>query len=347
MELTFWWILPLAALALLIAARLLIRRRRQMGRPVAHGERLTDLPEYQRALRRYKATLVLAMALGALFLAATATAAARPAQRTTEQPDIRNRDIVLCLDVSGSMTSTDAAIAKVFQELAREFDGERIGMVIFDSSSVQPFPLTDDYDYAAEQLTAARKALDSGAGSFFDGTWNGGGSSLIGDGLASCVQSFPDIEPGSGPDPGAGSGSASTSGNAKRSRSVVLATDNFLSGDPIFTLQQAGELARSKNVKVYALNPSDFDYPGDFDYGDQADQPGGQLKAVAEGTGGSYFALDSPDAVPGIVQKVQETEASSYRAAPLVAVSDSPALPLGVALLAGAGMVILGWRLDQ
>jgi hypothetical protein len=333
MELTYWWILPLAALALVIAARLLIRRRPQRGRPVAHGERLTYLPEYQKALRRYKATLVLAMALGALFLAATATAAARPVQRTTEQPEIRNRDIILCLDVSGSMTSTDAAIAKVFQELAREFDGERIGMVIFDSSSVQLFPLTDDYDYAAEQLTAAQKALDSGAGSFFDGTWNGGGSSLIGDGLASCVQSFPDVEPGSG--------STAASGNAKRSRSVVLATDNFLSGDPIFTLQQAGELARSKNVKVYALNP------GDFDYGDQADQPGGQLRTVAEGTGGSYFALDSPDAVPGIVQKVQETQARSYLAAPQVAVSDSPALPLGVALLTGAGMVILGWRLNQ
>ena len=162
MELTYWWILPLAALALVIAARLLIRRRPQRGRPVAHGERLTELPEYQKALRRYKATLVLAMVLGALFLVATATAAARPAQRTTEQPEIRNRDIILCLDVSGSMTSTDAAIAKVFQELAREFDGERIGMVIFDSSSVQLFPLTDDYDYAAEQLTAAQKALDRG-----------------------------------------------------------------------------------------------------------------------------------------------------------------------------------------
>src|SRR4029453_9280245 len=179
MELTYWWILPLAALALVIAARLLIRRRPQRGRPVAHGERLTYLPEYQKALRRSKATLVLAMALGAVFLAATATAAARPVQRTTEQPEIRNRDIILCLDVSGSMTSTNRAIAKVFQELAREFDGERIGMVIFDSSSVQLFPLTDDYDYAAEQLTTAQKALDSGAGSFFDGTWNGGGSSPI------------------------------------------------------------------------------------------------------------------------------------------------------------------------
>lgn len=326
MELNYWWILPLAAAAVGCAAWLSIRRRPQKVRHIAHGERLTALPAYQHALRQYRTRLVLAAVLGAVFLAATATAAARPTHRSTVQPEIRNRDIVLCLDVSGSMTSTDAAIAAVFQKLAGEFDGERIGTVIFDSSSVQLFPLTDDYHYATEQLTQAKDALDSGAGSFFDGTWNGEGSSLIGDGLASCVQSFPDTADGS-PD-------------LRRSRSVVLATDNFLSGEPVFTLEEAGALAISKNVKVHALNP------GDLDYGDQPDQPGVQLRATAERTGGTYFTLDSPEAVPGIVQKVQETEATSYRAAPQAVVADTPAWPLGIALLAGTGMLVLGWRLD-
>ncbi|MFE4195208.1 VWA domain-containing protein [Paenarthrobacter sp. NPDC056912] len=327
MELTYWWILPLAAAAAAIAAWLYRRRRPQPSRPIAHGERLSGLPEYQHALRRHRMRLALAVVLGAVFLAATATAAARPVQRTTEQPEIRNRDIVLCLDVSGSMTSTDAAIASVFQKLAQEFDGERIGMVIFDSSSVQLLPLTDDYDYAAEQLTQAKEALDSGAGSFFDGTWNGEGSSLIGDGLASCVQSFPTTENGPQDQP--------------RSRSVVLATDNFLSGDPIFTLDEASALAQRKNIKVHAINP------GDFDYGDQTEQPGARLKAAAEQTGGSYFTLDSPEAVPGIVQKVQETETGSYLAAPQVLAADAPAWPLGIALLAGMGMLFLGWRLES
>ncbi|WP_309075418.1 VWA domain-containing protein [Paenarthrobacter sp.] len=322
MELSYWWILPLAAAAVTITAWLYRRRRPQGTRPIAHGGRLTDLPEYQKALRRHRTRLALAVVLGAVFLAATATAAARPIQRTTEQPEIRNRDIVLCLDVSGSMTSTDAAIAAVFEDLAKEFDGERIGMVIFDSSSVQLFPLTDDYQFAAEQLTQAKEALDSGTGSFFDGTWNGEGSSLIGDGLASCIQSFPDTDAG------------------ERSRSVVLATDNFLSGEPIFTLDEAAALAAGKNVKVYALNP------GDMDYGEQPEQPGAQLRAAAERTGGSYFTLDSPTAVPGIVQKVQETEATSYLAAPQAVVADTPAWPLGIALLAGSGMLLLGWRLE-
>ncbi|WP_416403183.1 vWA domain-containing protein [Arthrobacter sp. LFS091] len=328
MELSYWWILPLTAITVVFAAWLHRRHNPRPTRAVAYGERLTGLPEYQQALRRHRLRLALAVLLGAVFLAATATAAARPTQRTTEQPEIRNRDIVLCLDVSGSMTGTDAAIAGVFQELAKEFDGERIGMVIFDSSSVQVFPLTDDYEYAAEQLKLAKEALDDGAGSFFDGTWNGEGSSLIGDGLASCVQSFPDTHP------------SGEQGTAKRSRSVVLATDNFLSGEPIFTLDEAVALAATKNVKVHALNP------GDVDYGGRTDQPGAQLRAAAERTGGSYYKLDSPEAVPGIVRDVQATEATSYRAAPQAIVTDTPAWPLGIALLAGAGMLVLGWRLE-
>ncbi|WP_347107640.1 vWA domain-containing protein [Paenarthrobacter sp. S56] len=289
---------------------------------MAHGNRLGDLPEYRQALRRHKAALAVALVLGAVFLAATAATAARPVQRSTEQPETRNRDIVLCLDVSGSMTSTDAALAELFERLAKEFDGERIGLVIFDSSSVQVFPLTDDYEFAAAQLAEARKALDSGAGSFFDGTWSRGGSSLIGDGLASCVQSFP-LEPGE---------------DGKRSRSVVFATDNFLSGEPIFTLGEAAALAKERNVKIHALNP------GDLDYGDKADQPGAQLKAAAESTGGSYHTLESPDAVPGIVSDVQATEATSYLAAPTAVIADDPVWPLGIAVLAGAGLLVLGWR---
>ncbi|MFW0775047.1 vWA domain-containing protein [Paenarthrobacter nitroguajacolicus] len=334
MELSYWWILPLAAAAMMVAAWLYRRRRPQGAKPIAYGERLTDLPEYQQALRRHRRRLALAVVLGAVFLAATATAAARPIQRATEQPEIRNRDIVLCLDVSGSMTSTDAAIAAVFEDLAREFDGERIGMVIFDSSSVQLFPLTDDYQYAAEQLTQAKEALDSGAGSFFDGTWNGEGSSLIGDGLASCIQSFPDTDAGNTDERDTGRG------DEKRSRSVVLATDNFLSGEPIFSLDEAAALATGKDIKVYALNP------GDMDYGEQPEQPGAQLRAAAERTGGSYFTLDSPDAVPGLVREVQEIEATSYLAAPQVTIADAPAWPLGIALLAGSGMLLLGWRLE-
>ena len=337
MELMFWWLLPVAAAAAAGAAWLVFRkgpRDNARRRPVAHADRLTALPEYQAALRRYRLWLGVAGLAALTLVASAAIAAARPVSITTIRPEQRNRDIVLCLDASGSMSSADAEVVDVFTELAANFDGERIGLTVFDSSAVQVFPLTDDYSYVQEQLKMAKDAFNGEAGSsgFLDGTWGGRGSSLIGDGLASCVESFPatDAAPG---------GAAPQARTPQRSRSVVLATDNFLSGDPIFTLDQAGALAQGREVRVYALNP------GDFDYGTDPGQPGALLRAAAEATGGAYYSLDSPEAVAGIVREVQATEAAAIQGAPRAVVSDRPDLPLTVALLSGMVLAGASWRL--
>ncbi|HEY9355677.1 MAG TPA: VWA domain-containing protein, partial [Arthrobacter sp.] len=299
MELMYWWLLPVAAAAAAGAGWLVFRRGARGNarrRPVANADRLTSLPEYQAAVRRYRRWLVVAALAAVTLLTSAAIAAARPVDLATIRPEQHNRDIVLCLDASGSMSGADAAVVDVFSTLAADFDGERIGLTIFDSSAVQVFPLTDDYSYVQEQLKMATDAFNGepGTSGFLDGTWNGRGSSLIGDGLASCVESFPATD-------GTPQAGTAVQDGAPRSRSVVLATDNFLSGDPIFTLDQAGALAQERDVRVYALNP------GDFDYGTASGQPGALLRAAAEATGGAYYPLDSPDAVAGIVRDVQAT----------------------------------------
>lgn len=337
MELMYWWLLPVAAAAAVCAGWLVFRRGAQGNarrRPVANADRLTSLPEYQAAVRRYRRWLAVAALAAVTLLTSAAIAAARPADLTTIRPEQHNRDIVLCLDASGSMSSADAAVVDVFAKLAADFDGERIGLTIFDSSAVQVFPLTDDYSYVREQLKMAKDAFNGepGTSGFLDGIWNGRGSSLIGDGLASCVEGFPATD-GTPQD-----GTAAQDG-APRSRSVVLATDNFLSGDPIFTLDEAGALAQERDVRVYALNP------GDFDYGTAAGQPGALLRAAAEATGGAYYPLDSPDAVAGIVRDVQATEAAAIQGAPRAVVTDRPDGPLTVALLSGLVLAGATWRL--
>lgn len=329
----FWWLIPPAVVIAALALWRALRSDPQANvrrRPVAHVDRLTALPEYQAALRRHRRWLaVAALAAGTLLVSAVA-AAARPVELTTITPEQRNRDIMLCLDTSGSMSSADSAVVDVFATLAKEFDGERIGLTVFDSSAVQVFPLTDDYGYVQEQLTLARDAFDGNPGSagFLDGTWNGRGSSLIGDGLAACVDGFP-----------AAGGTDGSGTDTRRSRSIILATDNYLSGDPIFTLEQAGTLAQERGVRVYALNP------GDFDYGPGPGQPGAMLRAAAESTGGAYYPLDSPDAVADIVRGVQETEATAMKGAPRAVVTDRPDLPLAVALLSGLVLAGASWRL--
>ncbi|MDI3211638.1 VWA domain-containing protein [Arthrobacter sp. AL12] len=330
MELIFWWILPAAAGAVPAAWFLGRRRHRARAarrRPVAHSDRLTALPEYQAALRKHRNRLRLLAAAGTLLMVAAVVAAARPAERSTVRPEQHKRDIILCLDASGSMNSADAAVVDVFGSLARQFDGERIGLTIFDSSAVQVFPLTDDYDYVQDQLQQAKTAFDgAGSGSFLDGTWNGEGSSLIGDGLASCLQSFPAAPEGEEP--------------GRRARSVILATDNFLSGTPLVTLAEAGALGKDRDVRIFALNPGDYDFGPDAG----AEQPGARLRGVAEGSGGAYYALDSPDAVPGIVTGIEATQAAAVRGAPRSVVSDRAEVPLGVALLAGLVLAGASWR---
>jgi hypothetical protein len=341
MELMWWWLVPLAAAAACAAGWAALRRDGNANarrRPVAHADRLTLLPEYQAALRRHRRWLAVAVLACASLLVSTAVAAARPIGPTTIRPEQHNRDIMLCLDTSGSMSSADAAVVDVFSELAAEFDGERIGLTIFDSTAIQVFPLTDDYEYVQEQLKLARDAFDGKPGSsgFLDGTWSGRGSSLIGDGLASCLNSFPDgsKQPGSR-NPGA----ARDPAGPPRSRSVVLATDNFLSGDPIMTLEEAAALAKDRAVHVHALNP------GDLDYGSGRDQPGAQLRAAAESTGGAYYSLENPEAVPGVVRSVEETEKAALQGAPRAVVFDEPGLPLAAALLSGLVLAGATWRL--
>ncbi|WAC67398.1 VWA domain-containing protein [Agrococcus sp. SL85] len=318
------WVLPIlgvAAIALAVLGLLLPRRRRDRGLAVAHVDRMTGLAAFRGALLRYRLWIggAAAMAIGAALVAAAV--AARPAGTSANQDDDYKRDIVLCLDVSGSMVDVDAEILGVYQQLARELDGERIGMRIFDASSVMAFPLTSDYEYVAEQLGRYERALTGQLGpdeqfNYLAGTANGLGASLVGDGLASCVLDFADLEA------------------SERPRSIILATDNYVNGQQLFTVEQAGQLAVQNEVRVYAINPLDFG----------ADQAAQELREVSEGTGGAYFPLDFAQTVPQIVDRVNAIEAGYIETPPLIQVVDRPgALPLVALVLVGA-VVLAAWR---
>ncbi|MGG5171426.1 vWA domain-containing protein [Pseudarthrobacter sp. J1738] len=326
MELTYWWI-PVIGLLGLIAVVVVAGARKGQSSPtlVAHGDRLSRLPAYQAALRAQRTWFIVAIVGALLMLGGTVFAAARPAEKSTTRPEQNNRDVMLCLDSSGSMSRADATIVSVFQDLSRKFDGERIGLVIFDSSSVQVFPLTDDYDFIEEQLGEAQDAFNGKKGTFnfFDGTWEGEGSSLIGDGLASCVQSFPKLD------------------EEKRSRSIILATDNLLSGQPLVSLQEAGDLARQKGIRVYGLNPADITVSA------RRESAAAELKRISELTGGGYFPLERASAVNGIVTGIQATEKTKIQGSPQVITTDHPQWPLGIAFLGLSLLLVAQWRLRR
>ena len=80
----------------------------------------------------------------------------RPARVAAEDEHSANRDIVLCLDVSGSTLPYDQQVIATYRTLISHFKGERIGLSIFNSTSRTVFPLTDDYTMAAHHGRSAR-----------------------------------------------------------------------------------------------------------------------------------------------------------------------------------------------
>ena len=294
-------------------------------KPVANSHYLLNLPAYKSALRRYVLVVFGLVVFSAILLVILVVLSLRPASKTVQIPENRNRDIMLCLDVSGSMTSTDATIVDTYASLAKGFKGERIGMVIFDSSAATIFPLTDDYSFVSDTLQKTKEAFTNENYSkntydIFTGVNEGQGSSLIGDGLASCVLRFDKLD-------------------TIRSRSIILATDNYANGKQIVDLVQAGALARKKDIRVYGLNPSDY---SSGSYKDPVSQ---QFRDVVLSTDGDYYKFDQKEAVKGIIDKISKQEATRSKGSTVLVISDNPQILIITAILLVLILFIVFWWL--
>lgn len=301
---------------------------------VANSSRMAELPELKVAVRRYRIWQWLSVACLAACLFAASVIAARPVTVEVKQSTMGTRDIVLCLDISGSMLEYDRQVVRVFSTLLEEFQGERIALSIFNETSRTVFPLTNDYEMVAEQLELAYDALDPAVLTFASnaiidryldyvtGTLlTGTQSSLIGDGLANCTLLFDD------------------SGSQERSRSIILATDNDLQGEPVYTLSQALDLTRERDIEVSGLYGKSnwvFDPSVERDF----------QQSIVE-AGGHYYRVDDPSAVDEIVERVQAQQAVDLEAAPEVTRTENVGGWIVFALIAAAGAIAVGWRLRE
>jgi len=327
MDVIFWW-MPLAwlvVIAAVLGAAILLRRRREADAtalPVANSDRLTGLASYRRALVKYRWLVAALSAVIVLLLVACVGITARFASVTVTQTDLRNRDIVLCLDVSGSMVDYDAKVLDVFTDLADEFEGERLSLVIFNASAVTYFPLTSDYKYAQSQFARLQDEIATGDQGFYPGTGFGDGSSLVGDGIASCVTGF-------------------DSPTQERSRSVILVTDNLIAGKPIFTTPDAAALAVDRNVRIYGINP------GDAASKEYLDALAIELQDAVLSTGGGYYALDDPATIPSIVDSITAQQVAATRGPTRIESRDQPEPWIWLAFLALAGLFAVSWRVRR
>jgi Ca-activated chloride channel family protein len=243
---------------------------------------------------------------------------ARPQKRNTEQKtEGEGIDIMLCMDVSGSMGSQDIPPSRmeVAKEVAEEFvrsrPVDRMGLVIFSGEAFTQCPVTGDRNTVIEQIQKleSRTLLK-------DGT-------VIGEGLATSV--------------------ARLSKSTAKSRIIILITDGKEDApdtrliDPLTAL----EIARSKGVKVYTIGmgamPSTIPEEkgkkqegrnARFDFIDEE-----LLRKIAVETGGQYFRARDKDGLKNTYAQIDKLEKSKVEITTLQR-TEEKYLPFTLAALA-------------
>ncbi|MBW3080628.1 vWA domain-containing protein [Bifidobacterium saguinibicoloris] len=354
MSLSWQWPWAAAAGALAAAGVILLvvalSRRRHGGDDALRAFHLDDDLNTERAsrlFRTWRALNRLAVLLLACALALACALVARPSSVDAGEEHSATRDIVLCLDVSGSTLPYDRQVIETYRDIVGNFQGERIGMSIFNSTSRTVFPLTDDYSLVTRQLDAAAKALKGvesqddidkmsdadyqRLSDWLEGTQNRKDTtSLIGDGLVSCAAMLP----------GFAYGTAGGDGSTRsRAASIVLATDNVVSGTPTYTLEQALELTSKARITVDGL----FSGPRQS----EGDATTTRMKELVESHDGVFLTQSDGTSVEALVRDIESRRRAQSETASKAAVTDDPAWWTATLLAVVLVWLALAWRLRR
>ncbi len=252
----------------------------------------SDLGAFDGSIKSPKVWLRHSMfVLRLLALALLIIAVARP-QSTSRKKNVsvEGIDIVLALDVSGSMLARDFKPDRLeaAKEIAREFivkrPDDRIGLVIFSGEAFTQVPLTTDHAMINNMFREIK------SGMIEDGT-------AIGDGLATAVSRLQESD--------------------AISKVVILLTDgenNSGSVDPM----SAAEIAKLYGVRVYTIGIGSrgyAPYPVQTPFGTQMQQVKVQidedlLKKIAIETGGQYFRATGNAKLRTIFKEIDKMEKS-------------------------------------
>ena len=335
----YGWLIPVVLLVVVVATvvgwMLARRAGERSGKKgwVANTGFLRDLPKYQALVRRTRSSLAMAVVCFLIAVIATSVSAGAPVDRYMKHDKSSSRDIVLCLDASGSMLPYDSEIGDSFKQIISHFEGERISLQLWNAYTMTMFPLTDDYERANDVLTEMADKIDRGFNqignkiyltreleAYLQPTFSGPDDqrgSLVGDGLASCVLGFDHTD-------------------KKRSRTILLATDNEVFGEGIYNLAESIEFAKSQGVTVSVL------YPGSS-YSLKAE--GVELQEQVKSTGGSFYDASSPSAVDEVVRQIESEQKEELDSAGKLVETDRPGAALGwtiVGVLSLLGLLAFG-----
>lgn len=364
-------VIVLGAIALAVFRK---KDRYENGLKAANSELILQHPAFIAAKRKHQILSWIMKLAVVAALVCTVFLLARPYRTESTSSGVRKRDIFLCMDTGFYLDTLNEELIDSMEEIVRGLDGDRFGISLYSSSSVLMVPLTDDYDYIIEKLEELKEffnlgiKLDQYYGGYLkdhknlsdelmeeynkdlkrmgDFDWITLATSineyykqpfLVGDGLASCLYSFPKLE------------------DENRSRVIILSTDNAeaIGARPICRLPEATDYCVKYGVTVFglfrgkaaydnSLKPNNFflfEVPSYTDYV----SAGNELRTCVEKTGGNFYEYGAGMTPEEMVRDISSRAAMQVRQIVIDRRIDLPegfviglAVSLSVMLLAGA-----------
>ncbi|MBC9175678.1 vWA domain-containing protein [Pseudoroseomonas ludipueritiae] len=227
------------------------------------------------------------------------------------------RDLMLALDLSGSMETQDfttpagtresrlSAAQAVLRDFIARRPADRIGVIVFGSAAFVLAPFSDDHDTLLELLAEVQPRL-------------AGPQTMIGEAIGLAAQSFEKAE--------------------AQGRLLILLTDGNDTGSKVPPLR-AAQIAAGLGIRIYAVSMGDPAAVGEA----ALDIPG--LEAIAAAAGGRHFHATDAASLAGIYAEIDRIEPQRF--ASQVAQPRAPLFhwPLaGFALLAMAALLATAMR---
>ena len=316
------WMLLGLLLVPLLAAWWIWRYRKQEAALQHSNITLFDgVKKSLRARLRWLPYALRVVAVGAMVIAL-----ARPqSQLSRQEMTVEGIDIVMAMDLSGSMLAEDfkpnrlEAAKNVAADFIEGRKTDRMGLVVFAGEAFTQVPLTIDHQVLLKQLGNLK------SGTMRDGT-------ALGDGLATAINRIKDSE--------------------AKSKVIILLTDgvnNQGSMDPL----SAAEIAAMYNIRLYTIGVGSLGkapYPFRDQFGRvhyqnidvEIDEP--LMRQMSQTTSdGRYFRATNKKALKEIFDQIDEMEKSKIDVTQYAQTKDEYAIWLWIAFIALIAEALLKW----
>lgn len=316
-----WMLLGLLLVPLLAAWWIWRYRKQEAALQHSNISLFDGVKKSLRARLRWLPYALRVVAVGAMVIAL-----ARPqSQLSRQEMTVEGIDIVMAMDLSGSMLAEDfkpnrlEAAKNVATDFIEGRKTDRMGLVVFAGEAFTQVPLTIDHQVLLKQLGNLK------SGTMRDGT-------ALGDGLATAINRIKDSE--------------------AKSKVIILLTDgvnNQGSMDPL----SAAEIAAMYNIRLYTIGVGSLGkapYPFRDQFGRvhyqnidvEIDEP--LMRQMSQATSdGRYFRATNKKALKEIFDQIDEMEKSKIDVTQYAQTKDEYAFWLWLAFIALIAEALLKW----